>query len=163
MRAAGCMTLMCLRMVAPSLVMTTSPCAVWIILSIPRGPSEVRTASATAASRAWMSCEALWELEGRGKGVPLAAVMLLSLTSIGFSLPCRAAAAEGQPGQRVELEMRRRRRTRLERAPGGGCGCCLRCCYCWTRHLCARLVKEWWRRRNEGSLSTRLSRQLLSL
>lgn len=28
MRAAGCMTLMCLRMVAPSFVMTTSPCAV---------------------------------------------------------------------------------------------------------------------------------------
>lgn len=50
MRAAGCRTLMCLRMVAPSFVMTTSPCAVWIILSIPRGPKEVRTASATAAS-----------------------------------------------------------------------------------------------------------------
>lgn len=50
MRAAGCMTLMCLRIVAPSLVMTTSPCAVWIILSIPLGPSDVRTASATAAS-----------------------------------------------------------------------------------------------------------------
>ncbi len=48
MRAAGCMTAMCLRMVAPSLVMTTSPLDVWIILSIPLGPSEVRTASLTA-------------------------------------------------------------------------------------------------------------------
>lgn len=47
-RAAGCITLMCLRMVAPSFVMTTSPDAVVIILSIPRGPRDVRTASATA-------------------------------------------------------------------------------------------------------------------
>lgn len=30
MRAAGCRTAMCLRIVAPSLVMTTSPWAVWI-------------------------------------------------------------------------------------------------------------------------------------
>ena len=35
-------------MVAPSLVMTTSPLEVWIILSMPLGPSEVRTASLTA-------------------------------------------------------------------------------------------------------------------
>ena len=49
MRAAGCITLMCLRIVAPSFVMTTSPLAVVIILSIPRGPRDVRTASATAA------------------------------------------------------------------------------------------------------------------
>lgn len=34
-------------MVAPSLVMMTSPEAVEIILSIPRGPREVRTALAT--------------------------------------------------------------------------------------------------------------------
>lgn len=98
-RAAGCRTAMCFKIVAPSLVMTTSPWAVWIyhiaipkkrsqtnekqesqhlssptsrkghesertILSIPLGPSEVRTASET----------------------DLAAVMLDSRTSIG--LPC---------------------------------------------------------------------------
>jgi hypothetical protein len=35
--------------VAPSFVMITSPLADWIILSMPRGPSDVRIASATAA------------------------------------------------------------------------------------------------------------------
>lgn len=45
-----------------------------------------------------------------------------------------------------------RRPTRLERAPGGGCGRCLGCCYCWSRHVCARLVQGWWRRRRRGLL-----------
>lgn len=43
--AAGWRTLMCLRMVAPSFEMVTLPSACWIILSIPRGPSEDRMAS----------------------------------------------------------------------------------------------------------------------
>lgn len=90
MRAAGCMTLMCLRMVAPSLVMTTSPWAVWIILSIPLGPSEVRTASATAATTRGELRGTVRDGWREGGRVPLAAVMLLSLTSIGFSLPCLA-------------------------------------------------------------------------
>uniref|UniRef100_A0A147BV85 Putative secreted protein n=1 Tax=Ixodes ricinus TaxID=34613 RepID=A0A147BV85_IXORI len=62
--AAGCSTCICFRMVAPSLVMVTSPLAAWIILSIPRGPRLVRMASATA----------------------LAAVMLLWRTWDGLSL-----------------------------------------------------------------------------
>ena len=49
--AAGWMTDICLRIVAPSLVIVTSPLPVWIILSIPRGPRLVRTASATARSQ----------------------------------------------------------------------------------------------------------------
>ena len=52
-------------MVAPSFVTMVSPEAVRIILSMPRGPSEVRTTSATA----------------------FAACMLLCRTSTGFSLP----------------------------------------------------------------------------
>mmetsp|Transcript_23828 Transcript_23828/g.34820 ORF Transcript_23828/g.34820 Transcript_23828/m.34820 type:complete len:292 (-) Transcript_23828:52-927(-) len=46
--AVGWNTCMRSKMVAPSLVMMTSPVSLWIILSMPRGPSEVRTASATA-------------------------------------------------------------------------------------------------------------------
>ncbi len=46
--AAGCMTAICFRMVAPSLVTRTSVGPLWIILSMPLGPREVLTASATA-------------------------------------------------------------------------------------------------------------------
>mmetsp|Transcript_14034 Transcript_14034/g.47391 ORF Transcript_14034/g.47391 Transcript_14034/m.47391 type:complete len:233 (+) Transcript_14034:967-1665(+) len=46
--AVGWNTCSWLRIVAPSLVMSTSPSPFWIILSMPRGPREVRTASATA-------------------------------------------------------------------------------------------------------------------
>mmetsp|Transcript_94239 Transcript_94239/g.228829 ORF Transcript_94239/g.228829 Transcript_94239/m.228829 type:complete len:201 (-) Transcript_94239:101-703(-) len=45
--AVGWNTCMWLRIVAPSLVMITSPLSAWIILSMPRGPSDVRIASAT--------------------------------------------------------------------------------------------------------------------
>lgn len=46
--AVGCMTDMLFSMVFPSLVMMVSPFPLRIILSIPRGPREVRMASATA-------------------------------------------------------------------------------------------------------------------
>jgi hypothetical protein len=46
--AVGWMTSICLRMVAPSLVMRTSPLESWIILSIPLGPREVLTTSERA-------------------------------------------------------------------------------------------------------------------
>eukprot|EP01139_Manchomonas_bermudensis_P020006 Amastigsp_a677667_92.p3 type:complete len:282 gc:universal Amastigsp_a677667_92:787-1632(+) len=46
--ATGCTTAIFERIVAPSLVMITSPRPSSIILSMPRGPSDVRTASATA-------------------------------------------------------------------------------------------------------------------
>mmetsp|Transcript_7141 Transcript_7141/g.12308 ORF Transcript_7141/g.12308 Transcript_7141/m.12308 type:complete len:228 (+) Transcript_7141:1394-2077(+) len=46
--AAGCVTVIFCRMVAPSLVMMTSPLGAETILSMPRGPRLVRTASATA-------------------------------------------------------------------------------------------------------------------
>ncbi|KNC31232.1 hypothetical protein FF38_14338 [Lucilia cuprina] len=46
--AAGCKTFICFKMVAPSLVMDTSPFPDWIILSMPRGPKLVRMASETA-------------------------------------------------------------------------------------------------------------------
>mmetsp|Transcript_16168 Transcript_16168/g.39095 ORF Transcript_16168/g.39095 Transcript_16168/m.39095 type:complete len:243 (+) Transcript_16168:1121-1849(+) len=46
--AVGWLTDICFRMVAPSLVMMTPPFPSWIILSMPRGPREVRTAVATA-------------------------------------------------------------------------------------------------------------------
>ena len=45
---------MCLRMVAPSLVMTTSPVPVVIILSMPFGPRLVRTASDTAIDQLYI-------------------------------------------------------------------------------------------------------------
>ena len=46
--AVGCMTDMLFNIVLPSLVMMVSPFPLLIILSIPRGPREVLTASATA-------------------------------------------------------------------------------------------------------------------
>ena len=58
--AVGWNTCMWLMMVAPSLVMMTSPSFDWIILSMPLGPSDVRTQSATPANggarekRGWM-------------------------------------------------------------------------------------------------------------
>merc|ERR1719384_1323624 len=51
--AAGWTTFISLRMVAPSLVMVTSPLASWIILSMPRGPRLVLMASLRALA-AWM-------------------------------------------------------------------------------------------------------------
>ena len=45
--AVGWKTCMWLMMVAPSFVMITSPSLDWIILSMPFGPSDERTASAT--------------------------------------------------------------------------------------------------------------------
>jgi hypothetical protein len=48
--AVGCMTDMLLSIVLPSLVMMVSPLPLRIILSIPRGPSDVLMASATAAT-----------------------------------------------------------------------------------------------------------------
>merc|ERR1719322_386822 len=46
--AAGCMTFIWSRMVAPSLVIVTPPLASWIILSMPLGPRDVLMASARA-------------------------------------------------------------------------------------------------------------------
>ena len=46
--AVGWNTCNCDKMVAPSLVINTSPSPFWIILSIPRGPRDVLTVSATA-------------------------------------------------------------------------------------------------------------------
>ncbi|KAG9796006.1 hypothetical protein KCU88_g341, partial [Aureobasidium melanogenum] len=64
--AAGCMTLILFSIVLPSFVIRFSPLPVCIILSIPRGPSEVRMASATAR----------------------AARILAVRTAMGFSLSC---------------------------------------------------------------------------
>lgn len=47
--AVGCMTDMLFNMVLPSFVIIVSPLPLWIILSMPLGPREVRMASATAA------------------------------------------------------------------------------------------------------------------
>jgi hypothetical protein len=49
--AVGWKTCRWLMIVAPSLVMITSPSLLWIILSIPLGPSDERTASETPAGR----------------------------------------------------------------------------------------------------------------
>lgn len=46
--AVGCMTDMLFSMVFPSFVIIVSPLPLWIILSMPLGPREVRMASATA-------------------------------------------------------------------------------------------------------------------
>ena len=58
--AAGCSMSICLRMVAPSLVMTISPIPSMSILSMPFGPRVERTAFATAFAAAmllfWASC-----------------------------------------------------------------------------------------------------------
>ena len=52
--AVGCATSICFRMVAPSLVMTTSPMESTSILSMPLGPKVERTASATAFAAAML-------------------------------------------------------------------------------------------------------------
>jgi hypothetical protein len=52
--AAGWSMSISLRMVAPSLVMTTSPMLSTSILSMPFGPRVVRTASATAFAAAML-------------------------------------------------------------------------------------------------------------
>mmetsp|Transcript_60707 Transcript_60707/g.167918 ORF Transcript_60707/g.167918 Transcript_60707/m.167918 type:complete len:236 (-) Transcript_60707:13-720(-) len=46
--AVGWLSFICARIVAPSLEMITSPFGSWIILSMPFGPRDVRTVSATA-------------------------------------------------------------------------------------------------------------------
>mmetsp|Transcript_46781 Transcript_46781/g.106181 ORF Transcript_46781/g.106181 Transcript_46781/m.106181 type:complete len:261 (-) Transcript_46781:51-833(-) len=46
--AVGWVSFICCRMVAPSLEMRTSPLGSWIILSMPFGPKDVLTVSATA-------------------------------------------------------------------------------------------------------------------
>ena len=61
--AVGWKTCMWLMIVAPSFVMITSPSLLWIILSMPLGPSDERTASAT----------------------PLAAMMFALRTSCSFA------------------------------------------------------------------------------
>src|SRR5206468_5399908 len=52
--AAGCSTSISLRIVTPSFVIVTSPNESTSILSIPRGPSVERTASATARAAAML-------------------------------------------------------------------------------------------------------------
>lgn len=83
--AVGCITDMLLSMVCPSLVMIVSPFPLRIILSMPRGPREVRTASATANIQ---SQQARFNIGSKGLAiiVPLAATMLDDRTAIGFSL-----------------------------------------------------------------------------
>ncbi|RNA25965.1 t-complex 1 subunit alpha [Brachionus plicatilis] len=71
--AAGWLTCICLRMVAPSLVMVTEPSDDWIILSMPLGPSDVRTASA----------------------IDLAAIMLESRTCSGLDRSLNALTLDG--------------------------------------------------------------------
>ena len=65
--AVGCDTCICFRIVAPSFVMTTSPCGEEIILSMPRGPSEVRTASATALAATMLDSRTLQKRRGDNK------------------------------------------------------------------------------------------------
>ena len=55
--AEGCMTDMLFNIVFPSFVMIVSPLPDWIILSIPRGPREVLTASATAMKVSILYCD----------------------------------------------------------------------------------------------------------
>lgn len=62
--AVGCITDMLFSMVLPSFVIIVSPLPLWIILSMPLGPREVRMASATATRR-WVS---VWDVvRGRAK------------------------------------------------------------------------------------------------
>ena len=102
--AVGWKTCMWLMMVAPSFVMMTSPSLDWIILSMPFGPSEDRTASAT----------------------PLAAMMFALRTSCSLARswkrpPPPAAPAPTEesipPWGRVGVERRRWWATAGARAP----------------------------------------------
>ena len=52
--AAGWRSFICFRIVAPSLVIVTSPLLAWIILSMPLGPKLVLIASATAVQQMQM-------------------------------------------------------------------------------------------------------------
>mmetsp|Transcript_10473 Transcript_10473/g.26846 ORF Transcript_10473/g.26846 Transcript_10473/m.26846 type:complete len:214 (-) Transcript_10473:1-642(-) len=74
--AAGCVTVIFWRMVAPSLVISTSPLGDTTILSMPRGPRLVRTASATALAASILACLTLFFFEFSESSSPL--------------LPCRA-------------------------------------------------------------------------
>ena len=65
--AAGCSMSISLRMVAPSLVMTTSPMESTSILSMPLGPRVERTASATALAAAMLLD---WAVRPRVRCVP---------------------------------------------------------------------------------------------
>ena len=65
--AAGCSMSISFRMVAPSLVMTTSPIESTSILSMPLGPNVERTASATALAAAMLFD---WAVRPRVRCVP---------------------------------------------------------------------------------------------
>mmetsp|Transcript_30154 Transcript_30154/g.88180 ORF Transcript_30154/g.88180 Transcript_30154/m.88180 type:complete len:256 (+) Transcript_30154:4625-5392(+) len=61
--AAGWRTFILDRIVAPSLLMRTSPSGICISLSIPRGPSEVRTALATALAATMLDVRTSFPLD----------------------------------------------------------------------------------------------------
>lgn len=88
--AVGWMTDIWLRMVAPSFVMVTSPFPDWIILSIPRGPREVRTASATAFN---VVSQIQNLMNQNYKLSTFAATMLLLRTDPDFSLSLKLVLA----------------------------------------------------------------------
>src|SRR5581483_10423911 len=81
--AAGCATSISLRMVAPSLVMTTSPMLSTSILSMPFGPRVERTASATAFAARMLL---LWALRPLVRVVPSFMMMIGWLPCILFTL-----------------------------------------------------------------------------
>ena len=89
--AAGCSSVILLRMVAPSLVMTTSPLADATILSIPRGPRLVRTASATALAASMFTSRTSFFLALSLRAPPVAAEPVLHLP------PHRAAPPAPRP------------------------------------------------------------------
>ena len=70
--AVGWKTCMWLMMVAPSFVMMTSPSLDWIILSMPFGPSEERTASATPLAAIMFACRTSCSFDFSWKRPPCA-------------------------------------------------------------------------------------------
>mmetsp|Transcript_79180 Transcript_79180/g.221984 ORF Transcript_79180/g.221984 Transcript_79180/m.221984 type:complete len:266 (-) Transcript_79180:29-826(-) len=58
--AVGWLNFICAKIVAPSLEMMTSPFGSWIILSMPFGPKEVRTVSATALAARMFVVRTSW-------------------------------------------------------------------------------------------------------
>mmetsp|Transcript_41360 Transcript_41360/g.113800 ORF Transcript_41360/g.113800 Transcript_41360/m.113800 type:complete len:315 (+) Transcript_41360:1237-2181(+) len=111
--AVGCETSICFKMVAPSLVIITSPCPLWIILSMPRGPRLVRTASATARAAMMLLSRTLRAGARRGAHQVRPSSVRRERTSralpLSLSLPASCARrARARPRRRLRCPSQRR-------------------------------------------------------
>lgn len=139
-RAAGCNTAMCLRIVAPSLVMTTSPVPVWIWTISGCGQRPDRTGIPSCPFPWVPSWSArhprqLFFVNGmiihlRSENLPLAAFMLDKRTSVGFPY-MRVSSRTESPASLTYLVGK----GGVSDTSRGGC-----CCYC-CRHADCSVAK----------------------